>query len=91
MISIRQLVIVALVIGIFWLLGRLRRHFTGKPSKWARRDPAYKEAHKETYKETVRCERCGLYLPRTGFNDKLGEYHSCNDDDCPVRHIGSRG
>ena len=91
MISIRQLIIVALVIGIFWLLGRLRRHFAEKPSKWVRRHPAYKEAYKETYKETVRCERCGLYLPRTRSSDKMGEYQSCNDDDCPVRHIGSRG
>lgn len=83
MISIRQLIIVALVIGIFWLLGRFRRRFAEKPLKWTR--------HSNVYKETVRCERCGLYLPRTKSVGNIEEDHSCNDAHCPVRHIGSRG
>ena len=87
MISIRQLIIVALVIGIFWFLGRLRRRLTEKPLRWTRRDMSYKES----YKETVRCERCGLYLPRTSSTSEIGEDHSCNDVHCPVRHIGSKG
>ena len=82
MISIRQLIIVALVIGIFWFLGRLRRRLTEKPLRWARRDMSYKE--------TVRCERCGLYLPRTSFAGDMGEEHSCNEVHCPVRHIGPK-
>ena len=69
MISIRQLLIIALVIGGFWLIHRLRQ----------RRPLQNRRSRNLTrYHDTVQCARCGVYLSKT---DALGSategYYCC--------------
>lgn len=79
MISIRQLLIIALVIAGLWLLGRLRHRLVqGRLKRRVQRNKA-------SYKETMRCQRCGVYLPRPGTIEE--DNYICDDDKCPVRRI----
>ena len=78
MISFRQLLVIALVIGVLWLLsqarGRLRAAAAGRQAK--RQTPVAE------FEDTVRCRHCGTYLLRNAAkgNDKDGYY--CPDPEC---------
>ena len=77
MISFRQLLIIALVIAGIWLLGRLRQQFMRGRKNRARQNIAFQK--------TIRCQRCGLYLPdkaATGATEEI----DCTDDHCPIRN-----
>lgn len=77
MISIKSLLVIALVIGILWLLRRLRRRLM------ARRTTA-----RPRYLETVRCGHCGVHLPRNQAVGSPREGYYCSEEHRLTRQGG---
>ena len=78
MISIRQLLIVALLIVGFWLFRRLQYRFAAVRDKRTRRSPAH-------YQEMVRCTRCGQHIPKVNAIGDARSGYFCGDDNCSAR------
>lgn len=76
MIGLKQLLVIVLVIAGIWLLRRLR----------ARAAPR-REVTPPSYRETVRCVRCGTHIPRTQAVEVAGQGWRCGDRNC----IGRQG
>ncbi|MDQ2695892.1 MAG: hypothetical protein M3Z21_11055 [Pseudomonadota bacterium] len=68
MISIKSLLVIALVIGILWLLRRLRRRLMARRTARPR------------YLETVRCGQCGVHLPRNQAVGSPGQGYYCSEE-----------
>lgn len=78
MISLRQLLIIALVIAGVWLLKRVQQRMLAGRSQPLRR--ARRNKNGQDYQETVRCGQCGTYLlPADTINDKRYG-HRCSDE-----------
>jgi len=75
MISFRQLLVIALVIGAIWLIGTLRRRLTEK-------SPTKASTARHSFDDTVRCQHCGVYVIKreAAGNDKDG--YSCREVAC---------
>ncbi len=78
MIGLKQLLVIVLVIAGIWLFRRLR----------ARVGPR-REANPPSYRETVRCTRCGTHIPRPQAEVAPEGGWRCGDRNC-IERYGSR-
>lgn len=76
MISFRQLLVIALVIGLIWLFHQLRQRLRQPP---ARPDETPATA---SFQDTVRCSRCGVHLIRSEARGNERHGYVCGDRDC---------
>ena len=76
MISFRQLLLIALVIGIIWLFSQLRQRLMDKPMVQKR------AAGKQDYTETVRCRYCGVYTLRQDAVGNEQDGYACREPSC---------
>lgn len=72
MISFRQLLVTLLVIALVWGFYRVRQRFGELRARRAKQRAV-------TYRDTVRCPRCGVYLPRGDSSRPV-----CDHPDCPL-------
>ena len=70
MISLRQILIIALLIAGFWLLRRLRRQLIARRPQRTRRP---------LYNEMVRCAHCGIHVPRARAVGDARSRYFCSD------------
>ena len=86
MISLRQLLVVALVTAGIWLLKHLQSRFMAERSR--RRSAAAANSHPSTnagdkdYQDMVLCQQCGVHIPRAEAvgNDRRG--YKCIEARC---------
>jgi hypothetical protein len=77
MISFRQLLVIAVVIGLVWLFYQLRQRLDRTTGD---RPPPEPPAGR--FQDTVRCRRCGVYLPRAEARGDDRRGYTCADPDC---------
>lgn len=83
MISFRQLLVIALVIGLIWLFHQLRQRLR-QPSR-------PDEPPVATFQDTVRCSRCGVHLIRSEARGDKRRGYVCRDRDCIEQQRRSGG
>lgn len=86
MISIRQIIVVALVAAGLWLLKRLQAKLTEKSSRRQPGDVAATGGTGKTaddaYHDMVRCERCGAHVARQQATGNVRQGFFCVDKTC---------
>lgn len=78
MISFRQLLIIALVIGLLWLFSQFRQRLRG-----------VRTAAPAPFRDTVRCRHCGVYLPREDAGGDSRHGFACHDPACIAQRTES--
>lgn len=79
MISLRQLLVVVLVIAVLWLLRGLQRRVRDTLSQRAGPAAGRRPRH---FQNTVRCARCGVYLPRDEAVERPQGFLCADSDTC---------
>lgn len=77
MISLRQLVLIAVVIAAVWLFKRLQKEFMARAQQ-ARKDNDDKLA----YQDMVRCTSCGVYITRDDARGDAQKGYYCDNRGC---------
>jgi hypothetical protein len=77
MISLRQLLVVAIVAAGIWLIKRLHSRFTEYSAENRGHSPA-----PSGFQDMVLCQRCGTYVPRLQANGSEARGYVCNDATC---------